>query len=241
MGLSWSSLKQQHSAETLLELVPKRTPGHETPIPQFTRDTLLSAFSHVAGYIAKRGGDLTIVAIGGAVNTIHLQSRAVTHDVDFYNIHLTPEDYELLIGGAKDAVKKENKLEEDWFNNRTILFMPLEQRPLLTDEALKRHEIIFKEPGLTVLAPPWNYAFCCKVDRLAGSGVQKAREYDLDDAVQYLNQYLQQHELSRISTTTIETWFSQYLLKWNENVPEVLGRVNQTFRTKWHRTGDVIN
>ena len=107
MGLSWSSLKQRRSAKTLQELVPRKTPGHETPIPQLTRDILLSSLGNVAKYIEKKKGDVTVVAVGGAVNTIHLQSRAVTHDVDFFNNNLTPKDFELLINGAKDAVKKE--------------------------------------------------------------------------------------------------------------------------------------
>ncbi|CAJ2514057.1 Uu.00g021760.m01.CDS01 [Anthostomella pinea] len=136
MGQSWSRWQQRRGAKTLQELAPHKTPGHEDPLPDLDRDILLTALNNVASYIKKKGGDVTVVAVGGAVNTIHLQSRSVTHDVDFYNNHLTAKDFETPLNGAREAVKKHKSLEEDWFNNRTILFMPRDQCAALTDEAL---------------------------------------------------------------------------------------------------------
>ncbi|KAF2965017.1 hypothetical protein GQX73_g8556 [Xylaria multiplex] len=240
MGLSWSTLQRRRNAKALQELAPRKTPGHERPIPELTRDILLTALANVSNYIAKKGGEMTVIAVGGAVNTIHLESRDATHDVDFYNNRLTTKDFELLVNGAREAVKREKKLEEDWFNNRTILFMPMEQRSTLTDEAFNQDEVIFHQPGLTVLAAPWNYAFCCKVDRLAGSGIQEAREYDLDDATEYLSRYLRLHNVSQIQGTNIQTWFARYSLRWNGQVEAVLGRVNREFRVKWNTNYDII-
>ncbi|KAI1775297.1 hypothetical protein F4818DRAFT_45531 [Hypoxylon cercidicola] len=215
-------------------------PGHEAPLPKLNREVLLTALKSVATYIKKKGGDVTVIAVGGAVNTIHLQSRNVTHDVDFYNNYLTAKDFEYLVNGAREAAKKNKQLEEEWFNNRTILFMPKDQRAALTDEAFAQQEIIFQKPGLTVLAAPWKYAFCCKLDRMAGGGVMGPRSYDLDDAVQYLSRYLQQQNLAAIQKATIEAWFVQYSLSWTRQVDEVLGRVNNSYGQRYGVTHNVI-
>ncbi|KAI1810055.1 hypothetical protein GGS20DRAFT_580207 [Poronia punctata] len=225
MGQSFSTWQQRRSANTLRELAPRRTPGQEVPIPNLTRDVLLKALSNVASFIKKKGGDVTVVAVGGAVNTIHLQSRMVTHDVDFFNSHMTAQEIALL---------------GDWFNNRTILFMPRAQAASLTDQAFAQHEVIFHERGLKVLAAPWNYAFCCKVDRISGGGIHGAREYDLDDACHYLLQYLRSTQTARIKQSTIYTWFSTYELRWNAQVGGTLDRVSMNCRNKFNMAYDVI-
>lgn len=168
MGQSFSAWQQRRSTNTLRELAPRRTPGQEVPIPNLTRDILLKALSTVASFIKKKGGDVTVVAVGGAVNTIHLQSRMVTHDVDFFNSRMTAQEIALLVDGAKATAKRTKGLEGDWFNNRTILFMPRAQAASLTDQAFAQNEVIFHESGLKILAAPWHYAFCCKVDRISG-------------------------------------------------------------------------
>ncbi|CAK7213195.1 hypothetical protein SEUCBS140593_001764 [Sporothrix eucalyptigena] len=45
------------------------------------RDTLYAALQHVSEHIAARWKHVTITAVGGAVNILHLRSRATTHDV----------------------------------------------------------------------------------------------------------------------------------------------------------------
>ncbi|KAI0110318.1 hypothetical protein GGR51DRAFT_510619 [Nemania sp. FL0031] len=221
-------------------LPPQKTPGYEPLIPKLTRDILISALGNVASYVKKKGGDITVVAVGGAVNTIHLRSRLATQDLDFFNNRLTPKDFELLVMGARESLKRDKTLEEDWFNNRTILFMPQEQRSTLTDEAFNQQEVIFHQPGLTILAAPWNYAFCCKVDRLAGGGIQSARIYDLDDAVQYLAQYLKLQRQTQIQRETIKAWFARFLLSWNDNVEEVIVKVNRAYQANGGTGQNVI-
>ncbi|KAI1409319.1 hypothetical protein F5Y13DRAFT_92260 [Hypoxylon sp. FL1857] len=230
MGQSWSRWQQRRSAKTLQELAPQKTPGHEYPLPQLNRDVLLAALGNVASYINKKGGSVTVVAVGGAVNTIHLRSRNVTHDVDFYNNNLTSQDFAHLVNGAKEAAKRNKLLEEEWFNNRTILFMPRDQRAALTQEAFAQGEVIFQQPGLTVLAAPWNYAFCCKIDRLAGGGITGPRSYDFDDALQYLSRYLQRHGVRQLQKATVQAWFVRYSLRWTPQVEEAMARINQSYR-----------
>ncbi|KAK3941336.1 hypothetical protein QBC46DRAFT_382948 [Diplogelasinospora grovesii] len=204
------------------------------------RNTLISALRNVAAYIAKKKGEVTVIAVGGAVNTIYLESRHATHDVDFFNNYLTAADFELVVKGAREAIKRDSRLDESWFNNRTILFIPMDQQKALTEQAFAQQEVIFREGGLTVLAAPWQYAFCCKVDRLAGGGLNSARSYDLDDALQYLNRYLMNRGEAQVPYTTVRQWFSQYSLRWTSANDAVVARVNVAYRARFRLSHDVI-
>ncbi|KAF5615164.1 hypothetical protein F52700_13553 [Fusarium sp. NRRL 52700] len=172
--------------------------------PNFGRATLMAALSNVAAAINKKHGNVTIIAVGGAVNTIYLQSRENTHDVDFFNDNLTPEDFELLAKGIRSASKKDKTLTSDWLNNRTILFVSKDKQRTLSQQAYEQREIIFEEPSLTVLAAPWEYAFCCKVDRISGAGPHSPESYDANDAVAYLHRYLAKSKLENNPESTVQ-------------------------------------
>ncbi|KAK4152496.1 hypothetical protein C8A00DRAFT_16204 [Chaetomidium leptoderma] len=240
MGQSWSRFQQRRNAKSLLDLAPAKTPGQDPALPDLDRNTLLSALNTVAAYIAKKKGNVTVIAVGGAVNTIYLQSRAATHDVDFFNTQLTAADLGMIVEGAKAATKGNPKLDETWFNNRTILFIPKDQRNALTEQAIAQNEIIFQKPGLTVLAAPWPYSFCCKVDRLAGGGVNSARVYDLDDAVQYLRRSLIKAKVAQVPLATVKQWFTQYSLRWTSANDGVVARVNAAYRVTFKAKNNPI-
>lgn len=240
MGQSWSRLQQKRSTKALRDLAPQKTPGHENPLPQLNRNTLLTALNNVATYIAKQKQNVTVIAVGGAVNTIYLQSRQTTHDIDFFNNSLTAKDFECLLKGAKEASKKDRLLEEQWFNNRTIFFIPKDQRGVLTEQAFAQGEVIFSAPGLTVLAAPWQYAFCCKVDRLAGGGINSARSYDQDDAVQYLARYLSTTRVAQVPKSILQLWFGQYSLRWTKTNDAVIVRINAAYRARFNTRHDAI-
>ncbi|CAH0051436.1 unnamed protein product [Clonostachys solani] len=233
MGQSWSRWKHRRSADTLRDLVPSKTPGNDTMLPKLDRKTLLSAIESVASYIDKHNSNIIVIAVGGAVNTIHLKSRKATHDVDFYNEYLSATDYELLLKGAQKAAKHNKLLEADWFNNRTVFFIPQDQRQSLSQEAYNQNEVIFQQPGLTVLAAPWYYSFCCKVDRLAGGGITKGRSYDLNDAVDYLARYLHNIQEATVPLATVKDWFQRFSLRWTPNSDGVIDQVNQAYRERY--------
>ncbi|KAK4656278.1 hypothetical protein QC762_0058740 [Podospora pseudocomata] len=240
MGQQYSRLRQRRNADRLRDLAPRRTSGREDALPNLDYQTLWNALNNVAAYINRRNGNVTVIAVGGAVNTIHLRSRNATHDVDFFNNQLTVNDYELLINGAKDAVRRDRRLTEEWFNNRTIFFIPQERRDELTEEALLIHEVIFRAAGLTVLAAPWQYSFSCKVDRLSGGGLNSAQSYDLDDAVQYIHRYLLQRGGRQVNKSTVRGWFVHYQLQWTHANETVIARVNAAYRARFHVNYDVI-
>lgn len=176
---------------------------------------------------------MTIIAVGGAVNTIYLQSRVATHDVDFFNNNMTADDFGYLLNGAKEAAKRDSLLREQWFNNRTIFFIPMDQRAALTEQAFHQNEVIFRAQGLTVLAAPWQYALCCKLDRLAGSGLKNERRYDLNDAVQYLSRYLLKYHVAQVQKSELQAWFAQYSLRWTSASDAVIERLNAAYQAQF--------
>lgn len=196
--------------------------------------TLEKALKDVATYIKKHGRELTIVAVGGAVNCMALRTRDTTHDFDFFNNRFGPKDYELFAAAAASAQKKTKQLDTGWLNNRTVVFMPIDLRDSLTDEAIRQNDIVFNSPGLRVLAAPWNYALCCKIDRIAGSGITSKRPYDLDGAVAYLRRYLSRLPAGpnekRIPKAEIIAWMARFGLQRSSALPEfeiIIAAINQ--------------
>ena len=175
--------------------------------------TLNNALTTAAAFIHKNKENLTIIAVGGAVNCMALRSRTTTHDVDFFNARFGQKEYELLQAAAVTAQKKNKKLESAWLNNRTIFFIPHDLREALTDEAITQNDLVFEAPGLKVVAAPWHYAFCCKVDRIAGSGLLRARPYDVSDAAAYLDRYLSFKRMQTITKAEVVAWMTRFQLQ----------------------------
>jgi predicted nucleotidyltransferase len=115
MGQSVSS----NSADALKEIVEQR----DIPEVSLTGDQIKTMLSLVAERLDKKGANITIVAVGGAVNTILLHSRESTGDVDFfYNTKQRNEDVSAILQAAKE-VATDRGLGDAWLNNHTVLFM----------------------------------------------------------------------------------------------------------------------
>lgn len=205
----------QSSSIHLEDIAPNRprTVGQESDAPlELSAEDLLTALGHAASFIAERGANIIVIAVGGAVNTILLRTRPATHDIDFFNATLTRQQATLLSQATNHARElsrnsRMTELPQDWFNNRTTYFIPPDLRQELTQQALTQNEAIFTARGLTVLATPWEYAFCAKLDRVAGGS---PRSYDLSDAVSYLRQYIVRHQLDVVPFATITDWVQKY-------------------------------
>src|SRR5256885_3261316 len=61
-----------------------------------TRYGLQQALGAAARYLSNRNRNITIVAVGGAVNTILLRSRDTTHDVDFIHADVQSSEMSLI-------------------------------------------------------------------------------------------------------------------------------------------------
>ncbi|EEY19832.1 conserved hypothetical protein [Verticillium alfalfae VaMs.102] len=156
-----------------------------------TRQNLMAALGHVARYLHQHGEDVTLVTVGGAVNTVLLQSRTTTHDVDFFCRVLQQPRLGILRQAGQYAVERSSvPLSADWLNNATAR-MPgvVENIDSLVEAAVAQDAVLFRQPGLKVVAAPWEYAFIKKVSRITqGTG----RQYDASNAVAYLHSSSQQ-------------------------------------------------
>ncbi|KAJ5216370.1 uncharacterized protein N7498_002777 [Penicillium cinerascens] len=238
MGQSLSSLRRRRSAHTLRGLAAR--PTQSSP-PDLSRETLMNALQNVAAYIASKNQCITLIVVGGTINTILLRSRPNTHDVDFFNDNLTPAEVKCLSKATKSAFKRNRTLGQEWLNNHIVLFIPLHIRRILLMEALDQHAIVFQAPGLTIFAAPWTYLFCTKMHRLSGSGISTVQPYDQDDAVHYLEKYLSQHSTASVTQVIVRSWFAQYLLQWTTETAMLLPAVNSTYKIIFNVQHDPIN
>jgi predicted nucleotidyltransferase len=104
---------------TLDELVQQ----HMTPEVELTADQIRVMLSLVAQRLAKKEKNITIIAIGGAVNTVLLRSRQSTGDVDFfYNTKQKSADVSSVVQAARE-VAHQRGLGDAWLNNHTAVFM----------------------------------------------------------------------------------------------------------------------
>ncbi|KAI4287138.1 MAG: hypothetical protein L6R35_003603 [Caloplaca aegaea] len=146
--------------------------------------------------------------MGGAVNTILLRTRDTTHDVDFISPMVTADQMHLLSQASSAAMEEaETSLGEQWINNQTSLFVPAQLQNELVQDARVQNEIVFQEPGLTVLAVPWKYALCAKLERM---GKSTRRSYDVDDAVAYLDRHIHVHGGNVVLFKDLENWGIHY-------------------------------
>ena len=204
---------------------------------EIPRDVLVRALSMTASYIKDRGRDLTAIAVGGAVNTIFLRTRLSTHDVDVFGTNLGPQDRILLDEAVHYTLLHIGEpISTEWFNTETSLHMSPRMHNELTDLAFEKNIVIFKQPGLTVLAAPWNYAFGAKVDRLLKVMAEDLRRpYDLQDAIVYLDQMVTANSGRPIA---IERFF-ETAQRYHQNTTEayLMNTVNHRYQQSFHRQG----
>ncbi|OKL57906.1 hypothetical protein UA08_06864 [Talaromyces atroroseus] len=222
--------------EVVIHVPRNRLDRHGVPIQQVTRDidrnVLFAALQHVARYISHRGQSITVIAVGGAVNTPYLQSRGTTHDVDVFGSTFTNKARMLLDEAMQDAQRHYRDLGTDWINTETQMCMPGSLHDRLTVAAERQNVKIFNQPGLTMYAAPWNYAFSANVNRILTDGDQ-ARPYDLDDAVTYIHKYIHNQGNRPVSITTALAldWAKQFHHKSTANLLRT--QVNQAYRRRY--------
>ncbi|KAJ3983444.1 hypothetical protein F5890DRAFT_1523212 [Lentinula detonsa] len=204
---------------------------HKEPEKDLTDNEIVRLFGLVAKELDKAGKNVTIVAIGGAVNTVLLHSRESTTDVDFfYTTKTENEDVHSVVEAAK-KVSKSEKLGDQWLNNHTVLFIQEENMMILYNEACSQNREIFRAKGLTVLAAPWHYALTAKIDRLAKVG---AKVHDLPDAVTYLHE-LVMVKRALVSTADLADWARKY--KCTQANSDLLRKINEAYVEKYGSQG----
>ncbi len=121
MGNCFSSGKD--GRDDISELARVGRAGRHRLEPQLDRIVLVRALRNVAGYLRKERLNITVVAVGGAVNTIYLRDRGTTHDIDFFNKDLSRARYSQMAAAIQYATSRDVALESGWMNNRTALFI----------------------------------------------------------------------------------------------------------------------
>lgn len=118
---------------------------------ELDRRTLEAALTAMADFIDMQRQRITIITVGGAVNTLLLQNRHSTHDVDFYGTNLSNDQRILLDEAAKYAERKsQTPLGGEWFNNQTMLWLPPNVHRKVTQEALEQNKVVFHRRGLNL-------------------------------------------------------------------------------------------
>ncbi|KAF9267942.1 hypothetical protein L218DRAFT_955112 [Marasmius fiardii PR-910] len=174
---------------------------------RMTAAMIHEGLASVANTLNRRRRNVAIVAVGGAVNTLLLQTRTTTGDVDFfYKTKERNEDVSKIILAA-DTAATELGLGDHWLNNHTAVFVQVGVIQQLYDEAVHQHEIVFQEPGLTVYAAPWRYALGTKLDRLSKRG---AKLYDMNDAVDYLERLIEKRDGRAVEKSELLEWAVEF-------------------------------
>jgi len=234
-----SSKQPAKRGTALQDLAPRPHPGGGfPPEPELSRTELEQALRWTAQYVSQHSKKpITIVAVGGVVNTISLHSRNSTHDVDWFNSGLNKDEVALLTKAAnfahQQAERKKLNIASNWFNNKTVLFIRPNLRQQLVDEALRQNYEVFSAPGLRVIAAPWGYALMAKLDRLTGGG---GKPYDASDAANYLHQYLRQSGKRNVPMQTIQQLAHQYQLRLRVEDVRI---VNQRYQAEFGEPGVV--
>ncbi|KAF8335375.1 uncharacterized protein EI90DRAFT_3152992 [Cantharellus anzutake] len=214
---------------TLRDLVLR--PG--TAEVQMTAATIKQGLTTVASVLKAKGLNVSIIAVGGAVNTLYLQTRASTGDVDFfYRTKTKHEDVTQLITAA-DSARKTLKLDDQWLNNHTALFIEEGTIQRLYDEAVTQNDVVFNAPGLKVYAAPWRYALGAKLDRLSKTG---ARPYDMSDAVDYLDRLIRKRGgQAPVKRSELKAWANEF--KFTAPSDDLINRLGDEYKKKYGKAG----
>ena len=206
---------------------PIRIEDHE-----LNRQTLRAALTTMANYIDSHRQDITVITVGGAVNTMLLQTRESTHDVDFFGTNLNNNQRILLNDAAKYAERRSaTPLGGEWFNNQTMLWLPPDVHRTVTEEALRQNEVVVEKRGLKIVAAPWNYALCGKMNRLVRP--DQLRPYDLPDAVAYLRYYIRKNG-GPVPAARIKAWCRSYQ---KDTSNEVIRSINREYKRLYRTDG----
>lgn len=187
---------------------------------ELDRDQLIQALNHVGQYLDQHGVTANIVTVGGAVNTIYLQSRRSTHDVDFFLADPSSPQHQIIHEAARSAARSSQApLGAEWLNNATQLLMGRDVQENLARAAFQQNTIVHQNHGqrggVVVYAAPWSYAFCGKLNRLCEAN---PRPYDIQDAVVYLHEYLATTGHQTVRASEVHQWGREYRKKVTDDV-----------------------
>ena len=97
-------------------------PGASAAV-SLTEKHITDGLNAVAAQLAKDKLNISIVAVGGAVNALYLRSRSTTSDVDFFYRTKTKDQNVTRVISAAEGASKKLGLDKQWLNNHTAVFI----------------------------------------------------------------------------------------------------------------------
>lgn len=201
------------------------------PVTDFgiERKNLDSALQRMAHFLRDFRENMTIITVGGPISTLMLRDRLHRRSLDFIGVQMTSRRRNMLEAAATYARNhNQDSLGPTWFHAKTMLRLPPNVHRAVTQAAISSREVVFKSPSLTILAAPWDYAFCATIERLA-SGISSDRMYDYNDALAYLHRYIEAQDDRPVTVPEIQAWARSY------GIPPLRMRIS-TMALDYHMT-----
>lgn len=173
--------------------------------PRLSKRKLLDAFRIIADYLSQRNVNITIIASTDVVDIVHLDIFDTTDEVTFFNYRLA-SDAAVVLSNAVHEALKQLRLQDTSFLLDPCFSQEMGRR--LTDKAIHQNAIIYRHGGLTVMAPPWSYIFCRQVEFITQEHTRVTQ--DLDDALEYLKEYLWLKHIQTVPYSKIRQWFRYF-------------------------------
>ncbi|KAG8852031.1 hypothetical protein FRB96_008949 [Tulasnella sp. 330] len=193
--------------------IPSRQNRTRAPALRPSEDQITHAVAHrlltsLAAMLSSHGHDITIFVSGGIINVLLLGSRQFTYDID--GIVEDRRDWS-IIDPMIDAVAQQFGVSGLWLTSRLESFPPMgSQRATLFADSIAQNEVVFRAPGLRLLALPYLWSIPMKLIRLQSSATGKP--YDLMDAAAYLLRLLQREGWESLNRATLDGYRSRYAL-----------------------------
>jgi hypothetical protein len=198
-------------------LQPYDHPQPPRPVDvQPDRNTLIHALDHMGRYLNHYGVMACAVTVGGLVNTIYLQTKESTRDINLFSDDPnSPADW-YMDEAARSAARASGgtrgvPLNENWVTNASQIVRDRHLGTRLMMEAQQQNVVVYQyrdeRGGLLIYAAPWAYAFCGKLEQL---GDANQNQQYVNDAVLYLHEYLRCKNRSGVSTSEVGKWCQEY-------------------------------
>lgn len=208
----------------------------EPPEPQnafVNSEQIVHVLKYVSDYLASKGAFVTLVAVGGLVDVLYLHLADNTNDIEFLGPPIANRTHleAALLGALTQFGLPHRRLQQP----NTL---PVGESWMTLMETLQREprEVVFRDDGLEVVAAPWNYAFCVKMEilRLGATGTITATPRQVSDAARYLHQVIRHRPQDRGPFTERELYrvLEEYYVQIGELT---VGHVLSTYRTIYNQ------
>lgn len=169
------------------------------------------------------------MAAVNAVSSALLPTRDKPLKIDIYN-NLTDRQVDALVTGCRIASEQSRSpFTSRFFSNHVLLVLSKSVQKMVLQTASEQNEEVFASPGLKILAAPWNFAFCTKIER---NTKPTQWSYDVDDASMCLHRHIQKHGGGGVFVHEIRRWAHMFNITIEDSA---LREVDECYRQRFGR------